>query len=109
PVPLAETYAPPAGEDPRMPAFTGDFQVLLRGEQFPGNDAFPIFGQVFKDKEQLAFLKDLPVHRHFPVPRARWHPEPGRVAELATLPNDQPVTAFQREAVRLLQALPLDK
>src|SRR5262249_38027784 len=80
-----------------------------RGEQFPGADAFPIFGQLFKDKDQLAFLKDLPVHRYFAVPRAQWHPEPGRVFELATLPNDQPVTAFQGEAVRILQRLPLDK
>jgi len=108
PVPLAETYTPPASEEPRQPAFTGDYQVLLRGEQFQSNDAFPIFGQLFKDKEQLAFLKDLPVRRYFAVPRAQWHPEPGRVFELATLANDQPVTAFQGEAVRILKALPLD-
>ncbi len=109
PVPLADTYTPPPSEEPRQPTFTGDFQVLLRGEQFPNEDAFPIFGQLFKEKEQQAFLKDLPVRRYFAVPRAQWHPEPGRVFELATLPNDQPVTAYQREAVRILQALPLDK
>jgi len=109
PVPLADTYTPPAGEEPRQPAYTGYMQVLLRGEQFRNNDAFPIFGQVFKDKEQLAFLKDLPVRRYFAVPRAQWHPEPGRVFELATLANDQPVTAFQREAVRIMQALPLNR
>jgi hypothetical protein len=109
PVPLADTYTPSPGEEPRKPAYTGDFQVLLRGEQFPTEDAFPIFGQLFKEKEQLAFLKDLPVHRYFKVPRAQWHPEPGRVFELATLANDQPVTDFQREAVRILNALPVDK
>jgi Aerotolerance regulator N-terminal len=109
PVPLAETFTPPANEEPRKPAFTGDPQMLLRSEQFPTMDAFPIFGQLFKDKEQLAFLKDLPVRRYFAVPRAQWHPEPGRVFELATLPNDQPVTAYQREAVRVLKGLPLDK
>jgi Aerotolerance regulator N-terminal len=108
PVPLKDTYAPPPNEEPRKPAFTGDPQVLLRGEAFAGGETLPIFGQLFKDKEQLVFLKDLPVARYYPVPRAGWHPELGRVVELATLPNDLPVTEYQREAVRIVQQLPLD-
>jgi hypothetical protein len=107
PVPLKETYTPPPTEEPRQPAFTGDYQVLLRAEQFPTSDALPIFGPLFKEKEQLAFLKDLPVRRYFAVPRAQWHPEPGRVFELATLANDRPVKDFEAEASRILEALPL--
>jgi hypothetical protein len=107
PVPLAETYTPPPTEEPRQPAFTGDYQVLLRGEQFPTSDALPIFGPLFKEKEQLDFLKDLPVYRYFAVPRGQWHPDPGRVFELATLANDRPVKDFEAEASRILEALPL--
>jgi hypothetical protein len=108
PVPLQETFSPPPSEEARKPAFTGDAQVLLRNEQLAGGELLPIFGQLFKDQEQLAFLKDLPVGRYFPVPRAGWHPEPGRVVELATLPNDRPVTDYQGEALRLVKQLPLD-
>src|SRR5207245_8211717 len=83
PVPLRETYQPPPNEDPLKPVYNGMPQLLLREGQFPNMDAYPIFGALFKDKGQLAFLNDLPVRRYFPVPRTQWRPEPGRDLELA--------------------------
>jgi hypothetical protein len=103
PVPLRDTYHPPANEDALKPEVTGDDHILLRDELFPSIETFPIFGAVFKDREQRYFLKNLPIKRYFPVPRSQWRPEPGRVDELATLPNEQPITTYQRAALEIVQ------
>jgi hypothetical protein len=48
-------------------------------------------------------LKDLPIRRYFPVPRGQWKFEPGRVFELATLPNEAPINNFQGAVVELVR------
>ncbi len=107
PAPLKETYFPPANEESLKPQYTGDQQLLLRED---GRlEALPIFGAVFKDETQKVRLKDLPIRRYFQVPRAEWHPEPGKVSELATLPNDVPATTFQRAALDLVKGTALQK
>lgn len=109
PVPLKETYNPPPSEDPRKVEYTGFPQVLLREEQFGDLDRYPIFGALFnKDSKQKNVLKDLPVKRYFQVPRAQWKYEQGKVFELATLPNDQPINNFQGAVVDLVRGR-LDK
>jgi hypothetical protein len=111
PAPLGPNYVPPGAEPPRETAFTGDFQLIVRKDQF-GNTPeslrqVPIFGAVFPEEKSLNFLKDLPIRRYFPVLRGDWKPEKGRVFELATLPNEKPVTDYQAATVAVLDRLPL--
>jgi hypothetical protein len=110
PVPLAETYFPPPSEPPRDTPFTGDFQLRVRydryGETADALHQVPIFGSIFPEMKQLEFLKDLPIRRYFPAPRSAWKAEPGRVFELAALPNEQPVTNYQSAILALLERLP---
>lgn len=103
PVPLKDTYFPAGGEEELKKEVTGDDHLLLRDDLFPNIDAFPVFGQVFRDPEQRYFLKNLPIRRYFPVPRAQWSPEPGRVDELATLPNEQAIVTYQRVALDMIK------
>jgi hypothetical protein len=106
PVPLRSHYFP--DEAPRETPFTGDYQLLVRydlyGKGTAGLQLMPIFGAVFPETKQLAYLKDLPIRRYFPVPRAEWQRqrEPGRVFELAALPNEQPVTTYQAAVLALI-------
>lgn len=109
PAPLKEVYYPTANEEPLKPQYTGDFQVLLREDTFGRLDAIPIFGAVFKDETQKVRLKDLPIKRYYQVPRSDWHQEPGKVFELATLPNNVPATTYQRAALELVKGPALEK
>jgi hypothetical protein len=109
PVPLRANFNPPPNEEPRKTAFTKDYQLRVRPDLFGDHlEDVPIFGKVFPDVAQMGFLKDLPIGRYFPVPRSEWTVEPGRVFELATLPNDQPATAYQAAAVALVDKLPVE-
>jgi hypothetical protein len=96
PVPLKETYYPPPSEEPLAPKASDTPQLLLRDKLFPDPRAYPIFGVICEKPEQRDPLLDLPIRRYFQVPRGSWKPEPGRVLELATLPNDQPITVYQQ-------------
>lgn len=109
PAPLRKTFFPPRGEAELEPKFTGDPQLLIRDKTWTGADTFPIFGKVFTDEKQLSFLLDLPIRRYFPVPRSQWTPEPGKVFELATLPNDKSAGAFQRNVIALIEKMPIDE
>jgi hypothetical protein len=110
PVPLRVTPWPPEGQ--RETPFTGDFQLLVRDDLYgTGTEALqqvPIFGAVFPDRKQLEFLKDLPIRRYWSVPRGEWEQkkELGRVMELATLPNERPITDYQAAAVDIYKRLP---
>ncbi len=109
PVPLKETFFPPPSDEPRKVDYTGFPQVLLREEQFGDADNVPIFGSLFnKDSKQRNVLKDFPIRRYFQVPRAQWKSEPGRVFELATLPNEAPINNFQAATGELIRGR-LDK
>jgi hypothetical protein len=106
PVPIKESYYPPSGEDPRKANYGGnDYQVLLRDSNYAELDLYPIFGSIFKEPQFREVLKDLPVGRYFKVPRSEWRPEPGKVEELVTLPNDKPVTENTQRVLELLQGL----
>ncbi len=96
PVPLKETYYPPSSEEPLPPKASDTLQLLVRDEFFPDPASLPIFGAMFEKQDLREPLKDLPIRRYFQVPRGSWKAEPGRVLELATLPNDQPITVYQQ-------------
>ena len=106
PVPLKESYYPPPSEEPLPPKASDTPQLLLREAQFPNARSYPIFGAMFEKPEHREPLKDLPIRRYFQVPRAAWQPEPGKVFELATLPNDQPVTAYQQAVLDIVRGEP---
>jgi hypothetical protein len=103
PAPLKESYYPPPGEESLKPRYTGDDQVLLREDIFGRLETIPIFGAVFKDETQKVRLKDLPINRYYQVPRTGWRQEPGKVFELATLPNDVRATSYQAAALDLVK------
>src|SRR5205823_3322069 len=46
---------------------------------------------------------DLHVKTYFQVPRSIWQPEPGRVHELATLPNDDASTKYQKAVLEIIR------
>ncbi|MCI0378878.1 MAG: BatA domain-containing protein [Gemmataceae bacterium] len=108
PVPLKETVFPPSSE-PLKPEYTGHPQVLLRDKLFPTLDAFPIFGAVFKEEKQRDRLKDLPIRHYAKVPRSEWRPEPGKVFELATLPNDVLASTLQGPALNIVKGPALER
>jgi hypothetical protein len=102
PVPLKDTYFPPPNQDP-LPESDGDTpRLLLRTDQMPDLANYPIFGPAGFEQTQAKFvLRTLTVGRYFQVPRAEWHPEPGKVFELATLPNEDPITRYQKDVLDL--------
>src|SRR5262249_31946849 len=104
PVPLADrptNELTPEDKEKRMLANLADpqFQLFLR------SDTHPIFKEVY---EFRAVFKFLSIDRYWPVPRARWRPEPGKTEELATLPNHQSVDDYKDAVQDLLAKLPLD-
>ncbi|MCI0681280.1 MAG: BatA domain-containing protein [Gemmataceae bacterium] len=103
PAPLRETYFPAPNEEAMDPQYTGEPQLLLRDDLLGEGERYPIFGPIFKDPGQRDTLKDMRIKRYFQVPRADWHVEPGKVFEIATLPNSLAITVFNqaaRDAVR---------
>jgi Aerotolerance regulator N-terminal len=94
PVPLKTTYYPGPNE-PEIPTKkdSDTYQLITRDEKFP-KGGLPIFGAMFEEPKQREPLSDLPIHRYFKVDRGLWKPEPGRVFELATLPNEDAAVAF---------------
>jgi hypothetical protein len=109
PVPLRENFFPPNNEEARKTEVTGQPHLLLRDEQYPTIEQYPIFGPIFTDPKQRVFLNDLPVRRYFQVPRGDWRPEPGKVEELATLPNEQFATDFLRATLDIVRSPTLEK
>ncbi len=103
PVPLKETFFPPAADEPLVSKPGEAPQVLIRDSQSPDPRNFPIFGMMFEKPEHREPLKDLPIRRYFQVPRAAWKPDPGRVVELATLPNNSAITAYQASVLDIVR------
>ena len=97
PAPLKESYFPPANQDPLPETFSETPRILLRQDKFPDMATYPIFGPAeFGQSLAQQLLGGLSIFRYFQVQRAEWHPEAGKVSELATLPNDTPITEFQK-------------
>ncbi|MCS6851316.1 MAG: BatA domain-containing protein, partial [Gemmataceae bacterium] len=102
PAPLAGRPEPPLGEEELTPDFFLDqYQLFVRNPQHP------IFAEVWDPKIRGLF-KFLAIKRYFPVARAKWRPEPGKVEELATLPNRRSVDDYKDAVQGLLGKLPID-
>jgi hypothetical protein len=100
PVPLAGRPYPPLSDDEMQPDLSGEqFQLFLRSE------THPIFAEVYSFRGVFRFL---PIKRYYPVPRSLWKPEPGKVEELATLPNRKSVKDYQDQTQAILDRLPID-
>jgi hypothetical protein len=104
PVPLADQYFPLDNAPERAADFSQE-QILLRDEAFSNNFKFPIFGQVFRQKGDREVLRFLPIKRYWPVPRDLWQPTPGQTEELATLPNERPISAYADRAQQIAKEL----
>jgi hypothetical protein len=94
PAPLKPLPFPKNDEPPLEPKGAETFQLIVREEKWPDPRLVPIFGAIFEEPKQKEPLRDLPMKRYWPIARSQWKPEPGRVFELATLPNDAPATSF---------------
>jgi hypothetical protein len=60
---------------------------------------------VFRQKGDREVLRFLPIKRYWPVPRDLWQPTPGQTEELATLPNERPISAYADRAVAIAKDL----
>lgn len=104
PAPLSDRPTPAPTDEERQQRIVRDLadprpQLLIRDPDHP------VFKEV-ADPRLVGLFQFLTVERHYPVPRARWEREPGRVEELATLPNERPVGEYQAAAQEILDALP---
>src|SRR5947209_1396061 len=107
PVPITRATEP-LTEDQRRERI---FDVTFPAKIFPRGEDHPIMARLYRDDknhEVNTYLKFLFIDRYFPVPRAKWNPEPGRVEELLTLPNNRPMDDYKEQAQRLLNQLPTD-
>src|SRR6266851_2442087 len=68
------------------------------------NEAHPIFAEVWQPKFRSIF-NFLPIKRYYPVPRRNWQPEPGRVEELATLPNHRSIGDYADAVQEIVTSL----
>jgi hypothetical protein len=109
PAPLRETYFPPPNEEPLDLPFSDDPQLLLREDLHGEGERYPIFGPILKYPGQKDTLKDLRIKRYFQIPRANWQIEPGKIFEIATLPNSQAITVFNQAARDVVRGPRLEK
>jgi hypothetical protein len=94
PVPLADRPSPEIVPN----LFVGQLQMFVR------NEAHPIFAEVWQPRLRSVF-NFLPIKRYYPVPRRNWRLEPGRVEELATLPNQRSIQDYADGAQEILASL----
>ncbi len=99
PAPLADRPFPPSSDKELEPdLFDLQFKMFVRDEQHP------IFKEVWQPNIRSAF-KFLPIKRYYPVPRQKWEKEPGKVVEVATLPNQRPLRDYASNTQALLESL----
>jgi hypothetical protein len=109
PVPIEDNYRP-LDLKLKEPEYTGRYQILLRDDQFPKSEKLPIFGPVFKQKNSRNFLKHLYVERHWPaLPMSKWEGDPGKVRQVANLPNESAASAYAVRVRELAKRLPFDQ
>jgi hypothetical protein len=99
PAPLADKPYP-ALSDPELETNLLDGQLKL----FVRADDDPIFADVWQPRMRAVF-NFLPIKRYYPVPRRLWNFEPGRVQEMATLPNQRSIRDYAGEAQAIVDAL----
>jgi hypothetical protein len=97
--------APLTGVKQLAPKGGDAYQLLVREEKFPNLVSVPIFGPIFSQELQSReTLRDLPISKYFQVNRQTWKQEPGKVYELATLPNEAPIDTYTDLVVKITGA-----
>src|SRR5437588_5338645 len=82
-------------------------------ELFVRSEKNPIFAEVYDDPKIREVFRFLTIERHYPVPRTRWlseaqrrHNAAGPIEEVATLPNERPVSDYEGTVRGILKDLP---
>lgn len=103
PAPLRDVY-PLINEKELPPKESDTYQLITREDKMPpGMSVLPIFGMMFEEPKQREPLRNLPIRRYFKVNRNAWKQEPGRVFELATLPNEDAGTTYGDAVAQITQ------
>jgi hypothetical protein len=90
PVPLADAASKPLSEDDQVKRlFDAQYKLFFR------DPTHPVVRELVPQRDLFKFLL---INRYFPVQRAKWNPEPGKVVEVMTLPNERPVTDYAQGA-----------
>jgi hypothetical protein len=102
PVPIADRPTPVLSEEEKQQRVLDNLndprpQLLIRK---PGH---PIFAEVAPFRDLFNFLT---IDRHYSVLRSQWNREQEHIEELATLPNERPLTDYQSAAQEIVDALP---
>lgn len=116
PAPLSERPSPDLTKEERQERsdvrLTNDapYYLIVRDEKHPAfrellDEADPTHFHPFY---QVTFRYDVDVNKHYPVARAKWSPQAGKVEELASLPNTKSADDFKDNIQKLLARLPLE-
>jgi hypothetical protein len=107
PVELADTYTPPQDQPPLTPNLDDDQpKILVREDNFPNKERYPIFGELLKNEKMRDTLKIVPIWRYYEIKNpAKWKPVPGEVDELATMPNLNKVGEYGASAKAIREEL----
>jgi hypothetical protein len=105
PAPLADRAVSAPSDDERQQRLARNLaephaQLLIRDPNHP------IFAEIAASPEYFDYLT---VDRYFPVNRRHWDLAAAHAQELATLPNERPVSDYAAAAEDLLRALPVDE
>ncbi len=103
PAPIQREYYPDHNSKELEPKGSDTYQIIVREDKFVEPSKTPIFGKMFLDPSHKKPLRDLPIRRYFKVAEGQWKPDPGRVMELATLPNDASADRFNAEVAAITQ------
>ena len=101
PAPIQPDFYPGRNDKELEPKGGDTYQVIVREDKFAEASKTPIFGMMFLDPSHKNPLRYLPIRRYFKVQEGLWKPDPGRVAELATLPNDVSADRFDKEVASI--------
>jgi hypothetical protein len=99
PAPLADRPTPPMSEKELEPDLL-DLQLKL----FVRDENHPIFQEIWKPNYR-PYFSFLSMRRYYAVPRKQWSPAPGRVEEVATLPNQKSMREYSGEGQAILESL----
>jgi hypothetical protein len=103
PAPLRpEFYPAPNDKELEAKGASDTDQLIIREEKFATPVQTPIFGAMFADPKNKQPLRALTIRRYFKVAEGLWKPDPGRIFELATLPNDALAATAGAEVAPLL-------
>ncbi|MBY0523357.1 MAG: BatA domain-containing protein [Gemmataceae bacterium] len=108
PAPLADRPSPEPTKEERDARLLQTLtdpqeQILVRKE----HEKHSMLEEI--NREYRPFFMFLNIERYHPVARTKWNPQPGKVKELVTLPNNKSVEDYSAAVQSLLSRLPTDE